>query len=119
MRLNWRDLVKGKGDWPFLRPGIRIKVLWRDEATGESAALLAYDPGARAPSHRHTGDEQIWVLEGEQADETGTYGPGTYLLNTSGTAHEVTSPGGCTVWIHWKKPVEFLETDRGEAPNPS
>lgn len=97
-------------DWPHLRPGIRIKVLW--ESGGEKAALLAYDPGAEAPLHEHAGEEQIWILEGWQEDASGTFGPGTYLVNPAGTRHTVRSQGGCLVWIHWKRPVIFLEEEK-------
>jgi anti-sigma factor ChrR (cupin superfamily) len=97
-------------DWPHLRPGIRIKVLW--EAGGEKAALLAYDPGAEAPLHEHVGEEQIWILEGWQEDASGSFGPGTYLVNPAGTRHTVRSRGGCLVWIHWKRPVVFLEEEQ-------
>lgn len=110
-RWDWRALAADRETWPWLRPGIRIKVLWED-GTGEKAALLAYDPGAEAPLHEHAGEEQIWVLEGTQEDVSGTYGPGTYLLNPAGTRHSVRSPGGCLVWIHWKRPVVFLEEKR-------
>ena len=106
-RWDWRALAAEKDTWPWLRPGIRIKVLW-DNGIGESAALLAYEPGAEAPLHLHEGEEQILVLEGFQEDAFGSYGPGTYLVNPMGTKHIVSSLGGCLVWIHWRKPVRFL-----------
>jgi anti-sigma factor ChrR (cupin superfamily) len=106
-RWDWRLLAAEKESWPWLRPGIRIKVLW-DDGHGESAALLAYEPGAEAPLHLHQGEEQILVLEGFQEDASGSFGPGSYLVNPSGTRHTVKSPGGCLVWIHWRRPVRFL-----------
>lgn len=105
-RWDWRELAAGRSDWPWLRPGIRIRVLW--ESGDERAALLAYDPGAEAPLHEHAGEEQIWVLEGKQEDASGSFGPGSYLVNPAGTRHTVKSAGGCVVWIHWKRAVVFL-----------
>lgn len=107
MRWDWKKLALDRMSWPLLRPGIRIMVLWED-GNGESAALLSYDAGAEAPLHMHTGEEQILVLEGFQQDASGSYGPGSYLVNRAGTKHEVSSPGGCLVWIHWRRPVRFL-----------
>lgn len=106
-RWDWPKLAEERSSWPWLRPGIRIKVLWEDG--GERAALLAYDPGAEAPLHEHAGEEQILVLEGTQEDVSGSYGPGAYLVNPAGTRHAVWSPEGCLVWIYWKRPVIFLE----------
>jgi anti-sigma factor ChrR (cupin superfamily) len=106
-RWDWRKLAAERETWPWLRPGIRIKVLW-DDGMGESAALLAYDPGAEAPLHEHAGREQILILEGFQEDASGSYGPGSYVVNSKGSRHAVSSPGGCLVWIHWSKPVRFL-----------
>jgi anti-sigma factor ChrR (cupin superfamily) len=111
-RWDWKSVAADRETWPVLRPGIRIKVLWED-GHGEKAALLAYDPGAEAPLHEHQGEEQIWVLEGWQEDVSGSYGPGTYLVNPAGTRHSVKSPEGCVVWIHWKRPVAFLEERHG------
>src|SRR5688572_171154 len=109
-RWDWKKLAEDRMAWPPLRPGIRIRVLW--EAGGEKAALLAYEPGGEAPLHEHAGEEQILILEGWQEDASGTFGPGTYLVNPAGTRHAVRSPGGCLVWIHWRRPVVFLEEER-------
>jgi ChrR-like protein with cupin domain len=35
-------------------PGIRFKVLYRDEKTGASTMLLQFAPGAKTPLHQHT-----------------------------------------------------------------
>jgi anti-sigma factor ChrR (cupin superfamily) len=116
-RWDWPGLAAEKEAWPWLRPGIRIKVLWED-GQGESAALLAYEPGAEAPLHEHMGEEQILVLQGIQEDASGSFGPGSYLVNPVGTRHIVKSPGGCLVWIHWRRPVRFLQPD-SPAENPA
>jgi anti-sigma factor ChrR (cupin superfamily) len=98
-------------EWPTLREGIHIRVLLEGPAPGERTALLRYEPGASVPRHLHAGTEWLLVLEGSQVDETGEHGPGTWLCNPGGTRHEVRSPGGCLVLIHWSRPVEFETTD--------
>ena len=54
--------------WQERRPGVHWKVLW--EEGDRKAVLMRYAPGATIPPHRHTGDEQIFVLEGAVSDET-------------------------------------------------
>ena len=65
-------------------------------------------PGAEVPPHRHEGYEYIYVLSGEQGDERGTYGAGSFVVNEPGMAHRVTSRDGCVVLIIWQRPVVFL-----------
>ncbi len=108
LRLNPSELREDAAGWGELRPGIRIFTL-SEQPGGVHLALLRYAPGARAPRHRHTGDEHIFVLEGEQEDDLGRYGAGSYAMNPTGSVHAVASPGGCLVLIHWMAPPEFLE----------
>lgn len=92
-----------------LRPGVDMLVLYRDEATQASAAVLRYQPGAEVPPHEHGGFEHVIVLEGEQLDERGRYPKGTLVINPPGTSHRVWSPNGCLVLIVWQRPVTFQE----------
>jgi len=91
---------------PF-RPGVEIATLY-EEPTGSSAALLRYAAGAEVPWHRHTGYEHIFVLEGEQEDDHGSYAAGSFVVNAPGTEHRVRSPSGCLALLIWQKPVVFL-----------
>ena len=90
-----------------LRSGVDIHVL-HETSDGARAAILRYAPGAVVPAHRHEGYEYIYVLEGEQGDERGTYGPGSFVINEPGMTHRVTSERGCVVLILWQRPVVFL-----------
>jgi anti-sigma factor ChrR (cupin superfamily) len=90
-----------------LRPGVEIHVL-HESPDGARAAILRYAPGAEVPAHRHAGCEYIYVLEGEQSDERGSYGAGSFVVNEPGTTHQVKSRAGCTVLILWQKPVVFV-----------
>lgn len=94
---------------PFgsLRPGVEIHVL-HESPDGARAAVLRYAPGAEVPAHRHEGYEYIYVLEGEQSDERGTYAAGSFIVNEPGMAHSVASSRGCVVLIIWQRPVVFL-----------
>jgi anti-sigma factor ChrR (cupin superfamily) len=98
-----------RGDfvWQPYLPGIEIHRIYGDEQSGPSAILLRYQPGARAPRHMHPGYEHIYVLSGEQADERGVYGVGTFVVNAPGSRHDVRSDPGCVVLVVKEQPVVF------------
>lgn len=93
---------------PF-RDGVDIHWIQRFEARSPGVALLRYRPGAGVPRHRHAGLETILVLEGEQSDEAGDYGIGSFVVNAEGSEHSVWSRPGCVVLIQWQRPVIILE----------
>ena len=90
-----------------LRSGVEIHVL-HEAPDGARAAILRYAPGAEVPAHRHEGYEYIYVLEGEQSDERGAYGAGSFVVNEPGMTHRVFSKTGCAVLIIWQRPVVFI-----------
>jgi len=104
LALGWRDLVFE----PF-RPGVEIHWIYRGPESEPSVALLKYQPGAAVPRHRHAGLETIFVLDGSQIDEDGSYPEGSFVFNPAGSEHSVRSEEGCVVLIQWDKPVIFLE----------
>jgi len=93
--------------WAPFRDGVEISVLY-SSGGGISSALLRYAAGARVPVHRHVGYEQIFVLQGEQSDERGSYPAGSVVVNLPGSSHWVSSANGCIVLAVWEKPVEFV-----------
>jgi len=95
--------------WKPYLPGIEIHRIYGDDGGGPSAALLRYAPGADAPLHGHPGYEHIYVVSGEQSDERGVYGAGTFIVNPPGTRHAVRSPQGCVVLIVKEQPVVFSD----------
>lgn len=90
-----------------LRTGVEIHVL-HESNDGGRVALLRYAPGAEVPAHRHDGYEYIYVLEGEQSDERGSYPAGSFVINEPGVTHRVVSQAGCVVLIYWQRPVVFV-----------
>jgi anti-sigma factor ChrR (cupin superfamily) len=98
--------------WQPYLPGIDIHRIYGDDRGGPSAILLRYQPGARAPHHTHPGYEHIFVLTGEQADERGVYGTGTFVVNAPGSRHDVHSVTGCVVLVVKEQPVVFTEPSR-------
>jgi anti-sigma factor ChrR (cupin superfamily) len=81
--------------WVERRPGVHWKVLWRDR--DRQTVLVRYAPGAVIPRHRHLGDEQIFVIEGEVEDDTGVCRTGQFARRPPGCVHTVRCPGGALV----------------------
>lgn len=78
-------------------PGIRQKALWSDPATQRRAVLSRFEPGASLPTHRHNGDEILYVIEGAIADESGTVSAGNMGYRPNGCVHNVNSRNGAIV----------------------
>jgi anti-sigma factor ChrR (cupin superfamily) len=102
------SLIKrdGRKSW-HLRPGVTITPLVT-VGNRVKLALLDYEPGAHVPRHRHPRAEIIYMLRGEQRDDCNTYGAGRFVINRSGSDHEVNSPNGCRLMIYWREPVKFI-----------
>lgn len=88
-------------DWaPSPQPGVERRMLEREEAeSGRATSIVRYAPGAGFPRHNHGGGEEIYVLEGEFADDTGSYPAGSYLRNPIGSAHQPHCPQGCVIFV--------------------
>jgi anti-sigma factor ChrR (cupin superfamily) len=106
-RIDLEALLSGEVSWKPFRAGIEIHPLYGEIGVGRAAALLRYAPGASLPSHRHSGFEQILVLQGSQEDDRGRYGKGTVVVNPPGSKHAVASTEGCIVFVTWELPVQF------------
>jgi anti-sigma factor ChrR (cupin superfamily) len=100
-------LTEDLSDYNFepFREGVEICILHEGEST---LALLKYAPGAKVPRHLHQGLETVFVLQGSQSDERGTYEAGCCVLNPTGYEHSVASEDGCVVLIQWAKAVKFV-----------
>jgi anti-sigma factor ChrR (cupin superfamily) len=97
--LPWRDTPCA---------GVQWKKLYFDAASGKSAVLLKFAPGASYDAHRHPAGEQYLVLEGELEDGGKRYGALTYVRHAPGSSHRPSSPSGAIVFVVLKKPIEAL-----------
>ncbi len=88
--------------------GVRWKKLYFDAASGESAVLLEFAPGASYDAHRHPAGEQYLVLSGELEDGGKRYGPLSYVRYAPGSAHRPSSPTGALVFVTLPRPIETL-----------
>jgi anti-sigma factor ChrR (cupin superfamily) len=104
-----REARRADLPWQRFRTGVEVHWLREAEASGPSAAVLRYAPGAGVPRHRHDGEENIYVISGAQQDERGVYRAGAHVVNAPGSSHAVASPEGCVVLVVWSRPNQWLD----------
>jgi anti-sigma factor ChrR (cupin superfamily) len=69
------------------------------DEVARATSIVRFDPGSRFPMHNHGGGEEFLVLEGAFSDETGDFGPGSYLRHPVGTSHKPFTREGCTIFV--------------------
>ena len=70
--------------------GVHEKMLWRDESTGASVALIKFDKGTGIPQpHLHASNQMMFCLSGHyEYTSTGvTLKPGSFYCNPKGNVH--------------------------------
>jgi len=93
-------------------PGVRRKQLERaGPESGHATSIVEFAADSRFKRHEHPQGEEIFILEGLFSDETGDYGPGTYMRNPAGTAHAPFSTNGCTLFV---KLCQFDSKDKNQ-----
>jgi anti-sigma factor ChrR (cupin superfamily) len=89
-------------------PGVEIKMLLEDKATGLMTSLTRMAPGATLPLHEHVGVEQTYVIEGRLVDSEGEVRAGEYVWRPAGSRHVATAPEGALLLGMFLKPNRFL-----------
>lgn len=80
--------------------GIQRKLLERDGTEiARATSVVRYAAGSQFTSHTHDLGEEIFVLDGVLSDETGNFGPGTFIKNPPGSSHAPHSQTGCTLLV--------------------
>lgn len=67
--------------------------------SGWATSLVRYAANSYFPEHCHLAGEQFFVLEGIFSDQTGNYGPNTFVQNKPGSIHAPFSKGGCLIFV--------------------
>jgi quercetin dioxygenase-like cupin family protein len=97
-------------EWrPSRFPGVSLKVLRRDEESGESASLVRLEPGASVPAHDHPAGEEVFVLEGDVRIGRHQMKAGDYLYTPPDAKHAAASDRGCVFLVSLPKPVVILK----------
>lgn len=102
------------GEMPWVTsptPGVERKRFFHNgsEEKGQVTSIVRYAAGAKFPMHKHPEGEEILVLDGIFSDQTGDYGPGSYLLNPDGTSHAPWSVPGCTIFVKLRQYGDTLQ----------
>lgn len=91
---------------PFVYPdGVALgdSVLQLDDSRPLGTGFHVYrmPPGMRTRGHRHNGDEQFLILEGELHESDGTIlRAGDMVFYRDGTEHNSFTPNGCLLAVH-------------------
>jgi anti-sigma factor ChrR (cupin superfamily) len=91
----------GAYTWDEVLPGVHMHTVKEEPERGVRKVLVWARPGARYPSHRHLGDEEILVLQGALRDRRGVYGPGQICRSATGSVHseEVHGSEDCVCFV--------------------
>ena len=84
---------------PTSIPTVARKPLYRQEGFSDVMCLERWESGADPGSVSHPQGAEIFVLEGELADEAGAYAAGCWLRLPIGSEHHPRSAEGCTLYI--------------------
>ena len=67
--------------------GIFVNILRRDEQSSDATVLIRMQPDCSYPAHRHSGIEEVFILQGGYRDARGQVRAGDYVVNEAGSAH--------------------------------
>jgi anti-sigma factor ChrR (cupin superfamily) len=99
-------------EWRATRhDGVFIRFLRRDEQTGDATVLIRIRPGRGYPAHRHTGVEEVLILQGGYRDQKGEHRAGAYIVNEAGSAHHPVALDGtqdCVMFAVARGGIELI-----------
>lgn len=93
------SLRADEGEWQEFGPGMSAKTLFADQSRDTMTSLVRMLPGTALPPHRHLGEEQIYVLEGDCYIHNTRLGPGDFYHASAGSIHESTYTVGGTTFL--------------------
>lgn len=100
--------------WKGVPEGAEIAILWGNQKTGPSDAVVKLPPGYVFPHHHHSARELLVWMQGAftYIDDTGTtqqLGPMAYLNLAPGTKHSVRCGKAepCILYLTFDEPVDL------------
>lgn len=96
--------------WNEARPGMRAKMLYKNDEDREALVLIETQPGYIIEDHLHTGLEYTFVLEGSMEDQEGACAAGNFVWRPEGSRHEVTTPNGAKFLTFFKGGAKNMAT---------
>jgi len=87
------------------RPDGAVLQLNTTKRPGSGFYIYKMAPGTTTVAHKHVGDEEFLILDGDLADNDGTqYGPGDLVWLRDGTEHCSTTKNGCLIAVYAEAP---------------
>lgn len=86
---------------PGDQPGIERKELSDQPEFADATFLERWAPGAAPEARIHPRGIEIFVLEGDLSDESGSHGPGSWLRLPAGARHQPSTRRGCTLFVKY------------------
>lgn len=115
--VRWSELSFVQSPSPAVTRGQLDRV---GDEVARASTHVRYAPGSSFPAHTHGGGEEFLVLEGEFADEHGTYPVGTYIRNPVSSRHNPrVGSDGCLIfvklrWMRGDEPYVLHEVESGK-----
>lgn len=95
-----RFLPAQGGEWRVLAERVYLKVLQRDEVTGEASYLVRYSPGTSFPRHPQRTHEECLLVAGDLRIGDDVMKPGDLQIAVPGLEHgPLISEGGALVFV--------------------
>jgi quercetin dioxygenase-like cupin family protein len=104
-------LDTGTVDWtPLDFPGVSMKVLRQEPASGAMTVMTRMDAGASIPAHTHTrADETVFVVDGEFIEDGVSYGPGSFFCARAASVHGPhRTTKGCVLLTTFSAALDFV-----------
>jgi anti-sigma factor ChrR (cupin superfamily) len=89
-------------------PGVQFATLRVDPNTRQVDCFVRSFAQIKFPQHRHAGNEEIRVLEGDLAIGDQVYMPGDRIYSQPGTVHQPETRTGCTLFLRTSLDDEIL-----------
>lgn len=100
-----------EGEWQEIGPGMTTKTLFVDSSRGLITSLVRMSAGSSLPPHKHRGEEQFYVLEGDCIVHGTRLGPGDFHRAAPGSIHQSTfTVSGTTFLLIAPADYEFLQS---------
>jgi quercetin dioxygenase-like cupin family protein len=91
--------------WNNAGPGVEVKVLRKDLERNDQTVLIRMQPGAVVVAHRHTQEEECWILEGEVFIGDHHLATGDMHVARAGVTHApIRAPHGALLLIRSEMP---------------
>jgi anti-sigma factor ChrR (cupin superfamily) len=102
--------------WVTLAPGIEVKPLRVDAASGSQTSLWRLAAGAVLPEHDHGAEEECLIVSGDMEWNGVRYGEGDFIVVREGFHHSTMhSPNGATLLIRGELQACLAHAFAGQA----